>query len=364
MGPLAGLRVVEIASLGPGPFCAMMLADLGAEVLRVERPGGSDRSLTRGRPVVTVDMKDSAGVQFVLRLAERADVLIEGFRPGVAERLGIGPDACRTVNPALVYGRMTGWGQEGPRATMAGHDINYIAMSGTLGAIGREGEPPTPPLNLLGDFAGGGLLLAYGVMAALFERQSSDEGQVVDAAMVDGAAILATMVHEMSAAGTWLTPRGSNLLDGGAPFYDVYATADGGWMTVGAIEPQFFAELVSATGIDFDLDRQYDREAWPGLRSALAAVFASKSRAAWEETFAGTDACVAPVLDFAEAANHAANRDRGVFVEVDGAVVPAPAPRFSRTPASTPGAGGGHPDLRAWGFSRTEIDELATAGIG
>ncbi len=340
----------------------MMLADLGAEVLRVERPGGSDRSLTRGRPVVSVDMKDPAGVQFVLRLAERADVLIEGFRPGVAERLGIGPDACRTANPALVYGRMTGWGQDGP--TVAGHDINYIAMSGTLGAIGREGEPPTPPLNLLGDFAGGGLLLAYGVMAALFERQSSDEGQVVDAAMVDGAAILATMVHEMSAAGTWLTPRGTNLLDGGAPFYDLYATADGGWMTVGAIEPQFFAELVSLTGIEFDLDRQYDREEWPALRAALTAAFASRSRAEWEETFAGTDACVFPVLAIAEAATNAANQDRGVFVEVDGVLTPAPAPRFSRTPAAAPDGGGGHPDLRAWGFSRTEIDELAIAGIG
>lgn len=353
---------MEVASLGPGPFCAMMLADLGAEVLRVERPGGSDRSMTRGRPVVTVDMKDPAGVQFVLQLVERADVLIEGFRPGVAERLGIGPDACRTVNPALVYGRMTGWGQDGPR--VAGHDINYIAMSGTLGTIGSEGEPPTPPLNLLGDFAGGGLMLAYGVMAALFERQSSGEGQVVDAAMVDGAAILATMIHEMSAAGSWLTPRGTNLLDGGAPFYAVYATADGGWMAVGAIEPQFFAELVSLAGIEFDLDRQYDRDAWPELRTALSAAFASKPRADWEETFVGTDACVSPVLDLAEAPTHAANQDRGVFVEVDGVPTPAPAPRFSRTPASTPSAGGGHPDLKAWGFSSSEIDELAIVGIG
>jgi alpha-methylacyl-CoA racemase len=363
VGPLAELRVVEVASLGAGPFCAMMLADLGATVLRVERPGGSDSSMTRNRPIVTVDLKQGSGRDFVLRLATTADVLIEGFRPGVAERLGIGPAECLEANPALIYGRMTGWGQTGPLAARAGHDINYVAISGTLGALGKEGTAPAPPLNLLGDFAGGGMLLAYGILAALWERQASGAGQVIDAAMVDGAALLATMVHELAAAGSWQPGRGTNLLDGGAPFYDTYACSDGRWLAVGALEPQFFAELVATLGIDFALDRQYDREAWPALRRQLAAVFGSKTRDEWETAFASGDACVTPVLSLAEAADHRANRDRGVFVDVDGVVTPAPAPRFSRSAADPPRPGGAAARLEEWGFSAAEVEALASAGI-
>lgn len=358
MGPLAGLRVIELASLGPGPFCAMVLSDLGADVLRLERPGGNDRTMSRGRSVVTADLKSEAGVAFVLRLVEHADVLIEGFRPGVTERLGVGPDACHQVNPGLVYGRITGWGQDGPMAQTAGHDINYIAMSGTLGLLGKEGEPPLAPLNLLGDFGGGGLLLAFGVLAALWERQSSGRGQVVDAAMVDGAALLATMIHEMKASGTWGEARGANLLDGGAPFYATYATADGGWMAVGALEPAFFAELIRIAGVDFDADRQYDRTAWPELRSLLDTAFAARTRAEWEKAFAGSDACCVPVLAPAEAHVHPANLDREVFV----GAVPSPAPRFSRTPPAIPQPGAGA-DLGSWGFSTEDIDRLATEGI-
>ena len=363
MGPLAGIRVVELASLGPGPFCAMVLADLGADVVRIERPGGADRTLGRSRPVVTADLKTERGVRFVLRLVESADVLVEGFRPGVTERLGVGPEACHALNPRLVYGRMTGWGQQGPLAQAAGHDINYIAMAGTLGAIGVDGSPPTPPLNLLGDFGGGGLLLALGVLAALLERGTSGSGQVVDAAMVDGAALLATMVHEMIASGTWSSERGSNLLDGGAPFYAVYATADAGWMSVGALEPQFFAALVDVLEVDFPLDRQYDPAAWPELTSKLEAAFAAKTRDEWEEAFVGSDACCVPVLTPLEAQHHPANDARGVFVDVGGATVPGPAPRFSRSRPPDPSPGGGRADLTAWGFSDAEIAELADEGI-
>jgi alpha-methylacyl-CoA racemase len=341
----------------------MLLADLGADVIRLERPGGSDRSMTRNRPVITVDLKQAPGREFVLRLAGSADVLIEGFRPGVAERLGIGPADCMDANPALIYGRMTGWGQGGPLAAKAGHDINYVAVSGTLGAMGREGVAPAPPLNLLGDFAGGGLLLAYGILAALWERQVSGEGQVVDAAMVDGAALLATMVHELAAAGAWQRERGTNLLDGGAPFYDVYETADGGWLAVGALEPQFFAELVATLGIDFAVDRQYDRGAWPALRQMFADAFASRTRREWEAVFAAGDACVTPVLRPSEAAAYPANRDRGVFVEVGGVVMPAPAPRFSRSGADRPQPGGSAPRLEEWGFSAADVEALASAGI-
>jgi alpha-methylacyl-CoA racemase len=362
VGPLAGLRVLEVASLGPGPFCALLLADHGAEVLRLERPGGSDRTMARGRPVITVDLKSPQGRALVLRLASAADVLIEGFRPGVAERLGFGPDACLQVNPALVYARMTGWGQDGPLATTAGHDINYLAVSGTLSALGRAGGPPTPPLNLVADFGGGGLLLAFGVLAALFERQRSGAGQIVDAAMVDGSATLATMVHEMLGVGVWTEGRGSNLLDTGAPFYDTYQTADGGWVAVGALEPQFFALLLAGTGVDFEASRQYDRAAWPQLRGLLSEAFAGRTRAEWEEQFAGTDACVSPVLGLAEAHGHPANTDRDVFTEVDGTVVPAPAPRFSRTTSGAQPAAVATM-LAGWGLSADEA-EAAAEGAG
>jgi alpha-methylacyl-CoA racemase len=361
MGALTGMRVIEVASIGPGPFCAMLLADHGADVLRLERPDGSDRALCRGRPAITVDLKDPAGVSFLLRLVDRADALIEGFRPGVAERLGFGPEACLERNPALVFGRMTGWGQEGPLATAAGHDINYVAMSGTLSAIGRKGNAPTPPLNLVGDFGGGGLMLAFGIMAALFERQRSGRGQVVDAAMIDGSAILATMMHEMLGAGTWSEDRGTNLLDSGAPFYDAYQTADGGWVAVGALEPQFFAELVAGTGIDFDVSTQYDTARWPELRDALGAAFAARARDEWEQVFAGRDACVSPVLGLGEASAHPVNEVRQVFVAGAAGPVPAPVPRFSRTPAATPPTDTVI-DLTRWGFSAAEADELV-AGL-
>ena len=345
MGPLSGLKVLEVASLGPGPFCAMVLADHGANVLRVERPGGSDRTMSRDRDTVIVDLKTTEGVDTMLGLVDRADVLIEGFRPGVAERLGFGPEPCLGRNPGLVYARMTGWGQQGPLADRAGHDINYIAMSGVLGAVGRAGQAPTPPLNLVGDFGGGGLLLAFGILAALWERNTTGAGQVIDAAMVDGSAVLATMVFEMLNAGTWADAQASNLLDTGCPFYDTYRTADGGWMAVGALEPQFFAELVDVTGIDVQLDAQFDRSSWPRLRTELARVFASRSRDEWEAAFEGRDACVAPVLSLAEAVRHPANSAREVFVDRGHGHVPGPAPRFSRTPSRPVGT-----DRDAWGL--------------
>ena len=345
MGPLAGLNVLEVASLGPGPFCAMLLADHGANVLRVERPGGSDRTMTGGRDTVTLDLKDPGDLGTLLGLVDRADVLIEGFRPGVAERLGFGPDDCLGRNPGLVYGRMTGWGQDGPMSHTAGHDINYIAMTGVLGAIGRAGEGPVPPLNLVGDFGGGGLMLAFGILAALHERTSSGEGQVVDAAMVDGAAVLATMVFELRNNGSWQDARGENLLDTGCPFYDTYPTADGGWLAVGALEPQFFAELVAVTGVDVDLETQYDQTTWPALRSKLAAVLATRTRDEWESAFDGRDACVTSVLSLEEAVSHPANQDRRVFVDRGQGPVPAPAPRFGRSISS-----GGATSTDVWGI--------------
>lgn len=362
MGALSGLRVVEVASLGPGPFCAMVLADHGANVLRIERPGGSDVAMTRNRQVVSADLKTERGVRFVMELVARCDVLIEGFRPGVAERLGIGPEACSAVNPALVYGRMTGWGQSGELAATAGHDINYIATSGVLGSIGRAGQPPTPPLNLVGDFGGGGLLLAFGVLAAVLERQRSGKGQVVDAAMVDGSALLSTAIHELAAAGSWAGERGHNILDSGAPFYDVYETSDSGWLAVGAIEPQFFSQLVEVTEIEFDVGSQYDTASWPQLRDALTTAFASRTRDEWQSVFGGSDACVSPVLELGEAAQYPVNVERQVFVDVGGVAMPAPAPRFSRThsPEMRPGRPA---DLADWGFSANEITELKSAGI-
>jgi alpha-methylacyl-CoA racemase len=343
-GPLQGVRILELAGIGPGPFAAMVLADLGADVVRVDRPsrgdaddGGARDLLARGRRSVVVDLKRSEGVEVVLRLVESSDVLIEGFRPGVVERLGLGPDVCLDRNPRLVFGRMTGWGQEGPYVRRAGHDINYIALAGALEPIGRAGQPPTPPLNLVGDFGGGGMLLAVGVLAALLERERSGRGQVVDAAMVDGAALLATFIYGLRAAGAWRDERGSNLLDGGAPFYDTYPTADGKFVAVGALEPKFYAELLAGLGLDpAGLPGQLDRDGWPALRAAISARFAERTQDEWAAAFAGSDACVVPVLSMADAPGHPHNAARGTFTEVAGVTQPAPAPRFSRTPAGQP----------------------------
>jgi alpha-methylacyl-CoA racemase len=332
--------VVELAGLAPAPFGCMILADLGADVIQVDRPGGSGAPPTpmqRSRRTVTLDLKTEAGVHDLLRLAARADVLVEGYRPGVAERLGFGPATIEKINPRLVYARMTGWGQHGPLAERAGHDIDYIALAGALEPIGRAGQRPHAPLNLIGDFAGGGMLLAVGVLAALLERERSGCGQVVDAAMVDGSALLTAFLHGMIGAGLWAHPRGENTLDGGAPFYDTYETADGGFVAVGAIEPAFYRALLAGLGLaDQDLPGQYDRAGWPVLRARFAAAFGSRTRDEWARRFAGSDACVAPVLAPAEAPDHPHNRARDTFVEVGGQTQPAPAPRFARTPPAAP----------------------------
>ena len=372
MGPLAGVRVVELAGIGPGPFCAMLLADLGAEVLRVDRPAaarpGWPTVLARGRRSVAVDLKHPDGAGVVLDLVASADALVEGFRPGVAERLGIGPDACLARNPRLVYGRVTGWGQEGPWRLAAGHDIDYVALAGALHPVGQAGGPPVPPLNLVGDFGGGGMLLALGVVAALLEVGRSGAGQVVDAAMVDGAALLTTQFHELLAAGLWREERGANLLDGGAPFYGVYETADGRHLAVGALEPQFYAELLRRLGLDAgDLPGQLDRDGWPLVRERLAALFRTRTREEWCELLAGTDACVAPVLGLGEAPAHPHNRARGTFVDVGGVVQPGPAPRFSRTPSdppTPPARPGEHTDqaLADWGVAPDEVARLRATG--
>ena len=338
MGPLEGVRVVELAGLAPGPFGCMLLADLGADVVLVDRPGGSDVGLLRrGRRVVTLDLKEPAGIAGLLRLVEHADVLVEGFRPGVAERLGCGPGVCLRRNPRLVYARLTGWGQDGPLAARAGHDIDYLAVAGALEPLGRTGERPHAPLNLLADFAGGGMLMAVGVLAALLERERSGAGQVVDAAMVDGSALLTTFLHGLIAAGRWSGPRGANLLDGGAPFYDTYATSDGGFMAVGAIEPAFYAELLAGLDLDpAELPAQHDPGGWPVLRRRFAERFAQRTREQWTVIFTERDACVTPVLSPAEAPAHPHNVARQAFVRVGDEVQPAPAPRFERTPPATP----------------------------
>ena len=376
-GPLEGIRIVELAGLGPAPFAGMMLADAGADVVRIDR---YDRAtypprtephvdlLNRGRRSVAVDLKNPEGAEVVLRLASGADGLMEGFRPGVAERLGLGPDVCLARNPRLVYGRMTGWGQDGPMASAAGHDIDYIALAGALEPIGRAGDRPVPPLNLVGDFGGGGMLLAFGMVAAMLSARTTGQGQVVDTAMVDGAAALMTMTYTLRAAGAWSDERGTNLLDTGAPFYEVYETSDGGFMAVGAIEPQFYAELLDRLGLaDAGLPDQNDKSAWPEMKERFAEVFAGRTRAEWEEVFAGSDACVAPVLSPAEAPDHPHNRHRGTFTEVAGVLQPAPAPRFSATPATIrrpPPNPGQHGDdaLADWGFDPDEIDRLRSAG--
>ena len=334
-GPLAGIRVVELAGIGPGPFAATLLSELGADVVRVDRPAAAGRKpaqLTRGRRSVVADLKVPEGRDAVLRLAERADVLIEGYRPGVAERLGLGPDDVLGVNPALVYARMTGWGQDGPWAHAAGHDINYVAVTGALAAIGTEGGPPQIPLNLLGDFGGGSLYLVMGVLAAIIEAQASGLGQVIDCAIVDGVSSLASMMWEMRSTGDWGDARGTNLLDGGRPFYAVYETADGGWFSVGALEPQFFEQLVNLLGVPEWIGSQHDPTAWPRMRESFASVFATRTRAEWEAVFDGTDACAAPVLTWQEAQSHPHLAARSTLADVGGSVLPGPAPRFSRTP--------------------------------
>jgi alpha-methylacyl-CoA racemase len=345
-GPLSGLKVVELAGLAPGPFATMILADLGADVVRVDRatPGADVLGipadpLARGRRSIGVNTKTPEGVELVLKLCDTADVLIEGFRPGVAERIGLGPDVVHARNPRLVYGRMTGWGQDGPLATAAGHDINYIGISGALEAIGRAGERPVPPLNLVGDFGGGGLLLAMGVLAALYERNTSGRGQVVDASMVDGAALLTTSLHGMKAAGLWGGGRGDNMLDGGAPFYDTYETSDGKYVAVGAIEMRFWGDLVRVLELDpAELPVHVDKSQWPKLREIVAEAIGKHTREDLVARAEGTDACLTPVLSPEEAAGHPHNAARGTFVEIGGLVQPAPAPRFDRTPPETPEA--------------------------
>ena len=376
-GPLCGIRIVEIAGIGPGPFCAMMLADLGADVLRVDRaerarlprPDGPNLDLlNRGRRSVAVDLKSPAGVEVVLRLVEKADALIEGFRPGVMERLGLGPDVCLARNPKLVFGRMTGWGQDGPLAKAAGHDLNYIALTGALHAIGRADSPPPPPLNLVGDFGGGGLMLAYGILAALLERVRSGKGQVVDAAMVDGAAALMAIIYGAHASGWWKDERMSNMLDGGAHFYDCYETKDGKYVSIGSIEPQFYAQLLELTGLKGEpLPHQMDRSGWPKLKERLAAIFKTRTRDEWCEVMEGTDVCFAPVLSLAEAPEHPHMKARDTFVEVEGVRQPGPAPRFSRTPGvieRPPAHAGEHTDeaLADWGFPSGDVAQLRKSG--
>ncbi len=376
-GPLQGVRVIEIQGIGPGPFCGMMLSDMGADVIRVDRAAavrGGDPStppadvLARGRRSIGVDLKHPDGVETVLRLVESADALFEGFRPGVAERLGIGPDECLARKPALVYGRMTGWGQEGPIAHAAGHDINYIALTGALHAIGREGERPVPPLNLVGDFGGGGMLLAYGMVCALLRARQSGEGQVVDAAMVDGAATLMAMFYSMSAMGVWNDQRGVNLLDGGAHFYDTYECADGRHISVGSIEPQFYALLLEHTGLGADeLGAQMDKASWSASSARLAEVFRQRTRDEWTEIMEGTDVCFAPVLSLAEAPQHPHLAARGTFTEVAGVVQPAPAPRLSATVPEVqgpPAHAGQHTDeiLSELGYDAADLTKLRDAG--
>jgi alpha-methylacyl-CoA racemase len=375
-GPLAGVRVLEFAGMGPAPFAVMMLSDMGAEVVRFDRLGGRrpagrvPNPLHRGRRSVAVDLKRPAAVAAILRMVESADVLVEGFRPGTMERLGLGPDECTAVNPGLVYARVTGWGQDGPYAGRAGHDINYIAVAGALDPIGRAGGPPVPPVNLIGDYGGGGMFTAFGVACALFEALKSGRGQVVDVAMTDSAAVLTTALHWMLAAGTWHEGRGTNRLDSGAHFYDVYETADGRYVSIGSIEPRFYAELRRVLGLAGPAwDRQNDPAAWPALKAELAAIFAAKTRDEWCRVFAEAkaDACFAPVLAPGEAPADPHNAARGTFLARDGVTFPAPAPRLSRTPAAagrTPPAPGQDTAevLRDWGFDADAIAELRGAG--
>jgi len=372
-GPLAGTRIIEIAGIGPGPFGAMMLADMGADIIRVERPGTGmwpDPKmdlLGRGRRSIGVDLKQPDGIATVLRLLESSDALLEGFRPGVMERLGLGPDVCLERNPRLVYGRMTGWGQSGPLANAAGHDINYIALAGALHPIGRRGQPPTVPLNLVGDFGGGGLILAYGVVCALLERHSSGKGQVVDAAMVDGAATLMTIFHATQQLGFMADDRGTNMLDGGAHFYDSYETKDGKWISIGSFEPQFYALLLEKLELDPNEFPQMDQALWPELKERVAALFLERTRDEWCDLLEGTDVCFAPVLTIAESREHPHNKERGTFINIDGVGQPRPCPRFSRTDSAierSPARAGEHTQeiLDEAGFGDDEIASLRKTG--
>ncbi len=371
-GPLVGLKVLEFGAIGPTPFCAMLLADLGADVVRIDRKGGmriGRHDVTfRGRRSVAMDLKSPAAAEACLKLAERADALIEGFRPGVMERLGLGPETVLARNPRLVYGRMTGWGQTGAYAAAAGHDINYIAMSGALHAIGTP-DHPLPPLNLVGDYGGGSLYLAFGVVSALLHAGKTGEGQVIDCAMSDGAASLMAQMYGLHAAGMWRDQRGVNVIDGGSHFYNAYRCADGEWISLAAAEPQFYAILRDKAGLDDPaFDGHMDAARWPELKEKLAAVIAGKTRAAWCDIFEGTDACFAPVLSLAEAPQHPVNRERDVFIEIDGVPQPAPAPRFSRTPGAVqgpPAKAGTHnrEALSDWGFEPAEIDRLEGQGV-
>ncbi|AWY38454.1 CoA transferase [Pseudomonas putida] len=381
MGVLSGIRVVEFEAIGPAPFGTMLLADMGADVVRIDRPvkasdlgprfEGKRADITgRNRRSVTLDLKHPDSVAVALELIERADVLIEGFRPGTLERLGLGPDVVLARNPRLVYARMTGWGQTGPMAERAGHDLNYIALSGVLSGIGPAGGRPVPPLNLLGDYGGGGMLLAMGVLAALVNVQRGGEGQVVDAAMTEGAAQLGSVIWGLLAGGHWNEQRGSNLLDGGAPWYDTYQTLDGQYMSIGPIESRFYARMLEILELaDADLPPQHDRSGWPALREAFTRAFLSRTRDQWAEAFADSDACVAPVLGFAEAAGHPHSRARGSFIEVDGVVQPAPAPRFLGTPTAQPRPAPergehGRAALHDWGFDAAAIERLRGQGLG
>lgn len=377
MGPLKGVKIIEVGGIGPGPLCGMFLSDMGAEILRVDRLGYEGLfpldtkydPLMRNRKSVRMDLSRPEGIETMFKLIERADALQEGFRPGVMENMGLGPDVCLKRNPKLVYGRMTGWGQDGPLSSASGHDINYIALSGALHAIGRPGEKPVPPLNLVGDFGGGGMLLAFGMACALFEAQRSGQGQVVDAAMVDGAAALMGMMYGMKAGGMWQDERGVNLIDGGAHFYDTYETADGKYVSVGSIEPQFYALLLKHTGIDDpDFKNQMDMSNWPGNKEKITAVFKAKTRDEWCGIMEGTDICFAPVLSMEEAPEHPHNKARNTFVQVGEVMQPGPAPRFSRTQPDVPAAApkyGEHTEsaLAGWGVSKDEIKALKAGGI-
>ena len=373
-GPLSGLRIIELAGIGPGPFCGMMLADMGAEVIRVDRPGGNPSSMAghnvlfRNRRSIAVNLKSPEGVETILKLCESADAIFEGYRPGVAERLGVGPEQCLARNPKLVYGRMTGWGQDGPLAQAAGHDINYISLSGALHATGRKGEKPVPPLNLVGDFGGGGMMLAFGMVCGLLDAQRNGTGQVIDSSMVEGSAALMAMFYGLRAQGLFSDERGSHMLDSGAHFYDVYETADGKYVSIGSIEPQFYALLKQHAGLSKeDFDAQMDPSKWDDQKEKLAAIIKTKSRDEWCQIMEGTDVCFAPVLGLEEAAGHAHNQARQSFIEVAGVTQHAPTPRFSHSqpgepvPPRVPGT-----DTRAvladFGFADGEIDDLIGKG--
>ena len=373
MGPLTGIRVVEMAGIGPGPFTAMMLSDLGAEVIRVDRlsatgTGHRANVLNRGRKSIAIDLKNTRGVETTLRLIEQTDVVLEGFRPGVMERLGLGPEKCLSVNPRLIFGRMTGWGQTGPLSQAAGHDINYISIAGALGAMGYADRPPAPPLNLVGDFGGGAMYLLTGILAALVERATSEQGQIIDAAMSDGTASLLSPFFGLMAMNMWTTDRFSNRLDGGAFYYGSYECSDGKYISIGSLEPQFYALLLEKAEItDPEFQDQLDEAAWPAKREKLIQLFKTKTRQQWCDLMEGTDVCFAPVLDLKEAPNHPHNIDRKTFVELDGVIQPAPAPRFSRTQGEIQGPAamaGEHTRevLSAWNFTDQEIGELQAAG--